>query len=199
MSDATAAYEFDDTLLATMGACDETEWIRLARAGDLPAFDWIMVQYEARLLRFLVGLVRDVEVARELCQDTFLAAFQALPRLGEEVRLSAWLHTIALNRARSYHRRRRLRSFLPIEDEHPLADSVDVQEAIATHDIVGRVLSRMPSRYSHPLLLQIAGGLSCKEIADILGCSEGAVKVRLLRARESFRSIYAEEDLDRCT
>jgi RNA polymerase sigma-70 factor (ECF subfamily) len=173
----------------------EATWVQRAREGDLEAFDAIMICYEARLLRFLTGLAGDVEIARELCQDTFLSAYQALPRMQGELRLSAWLHTIALNHARSYHRRRRLRRFLPLEDEHHHAPaSCNVEESVVTHDMVKRVLARLPQKYAHPLLLQIASGLSCREIAEVLGCSEGAVKVRLLRAREAFRRIYDAEE-----
>lgn len=198
MSDLTLAYQLDSSVIAAAAPDEELGWVRRAQAGDLRAFDAIMGQYEARLLRFLIGLVSDAEVARELCQDTFLAAYQALPRMSGDVRLCAWLHTIALNRARSYHRRRRLRLFLPLDDDHPALQQRDVQEAVASHDLVRTVLERMPDRYSHPLLLQVAGGLSCREIADVIGCSEGAVKVRLLRARESFRKIYAEEERQQC-
>jgi RNA polymerase sigma-70 factor (ECF subfamily) len=140
--------------------------------------------------------VGDVEIARELCQDTFLAAYQALPRLKGELKLSAWLHTIALNRARSHHRRRRLRAFLPLEDEGLPNGERDVQEEVAEHELVRRALARIPAKYARPLLLQTASGLSCREIAQVLGSTEGAVKVRLLRAREAFRRVY--EDEERC-
>jgi len=61
-------------------------------------------------------------------------------------------------------------------------------------DSVRRVLQRLPEKYAHALLLQVISGLSCREIAQIVGCSEGAVKVRLLRAREAFRRLYREEE-----
>ncbi|MBV9279786.1 MAG: RNA polymerase sigma factor [Chloroflexi bacterium] len=177
---------------------EECEWVQRARQGDLEAFDLIMGRYETKLLRFLTGLVSDVEVARELCQDTFLAAYQALPRLSGEVRLSAWLHTIALNRARSYHRKRRLRAFLPLEDHHVAAPGLDLQESVAFHDAVRRTLARMPKPYVTALLLQTASGLSCREIAEVVGCSESAVKVRLMRARDTFRRLYRLEEREPC-
>jgi RNA polymerase sigma-70 factor (ECF subfamily) len=167
--------------------------VQRARTGDLEAFDAIMLRYEARLTRYLMGLVGDIEIARELCQDSFLAAFQALPKLQGELRLSAWLHTIALNRARSHHRRRRLRSFVPLDWDHA-SPSPDVQYRVAEAEAVQRTLARLPQKYAHPLLLQVAGGLSCREIAAVLGSTEGAVKVRLLRARETFRLLYAKEN-----
>ncbi|MGH2441785.1 MAG: RNA polymerase sigma factor [Chloroflexota bacterium] len=164
-----------------------------ARAGDLEAFDAIMLLYEGRLLRFLMGLVGDAEVAADLCQDTFLSAYQALPRVKGELKLSAWLHTIALNHARSHHRRKRHKTFVSIEDHEPASDAPDATEAIAANEVVRRVLSRIPKQYSEALLLQTGSGFSCREIAGVLRCSEGAVKVRLMRARESFRREYGKE------
>lgn len=176
---------------------EEDALVARARDGDLEAFEAIMIQYEGRLLRFLTGLVGDIEVARELCQDSFLAAHQALPRVKGELRLSAWLHTIALNRARSHHRHRRLRTFISFEEEHCTISVSDAQDSIATNDSVRRVLDRLPRNYAHPLLLQTVSGLSCREIAAVLGTTEGAVKVRLLRAREAFRRLYEEEGGER--
>lgn len=175
---------------------EEDILVARARDGDLQAFEAIMIQYEGRLLRFLTGLVGDIEVARELCQDSFLAAHQALPRMRGELRLSAWLHTIALNRARSYHRRRRLRTFIPFEEERCTISVSDMQDSVVMNDTVRRVLDRLPRNYAYPLLLQTVSGLSCREISEVLNTTEGAVKVRLLRAREAFRRLYEEEGGD---
>lgn len=178
---------------------EEHAWVERARAGDVEAFDAIMAHYETRLLRFLTGTVGDIEVARELCQDTFLAAYQALPKLKGELRLSAWLYTIALNRARSHHRRRRFRTFVPLLDDSLPSDAPDLQNTNALQDSVRRALARLPQQYAHPLLLQTTGGMSCREIAEVLHCSESAVKVRLMRARKAFRAIYEEEERRPCT
>jgi RNA polymerase sigma-70 factor (ECF subfamily) len=172
---------------------EEAGWVERACGGDLEAFDAIMAKYEGRLLRYLTGMVGEVEVARELCQDTFLAAYQALPRLRGELHLSAWLHTIAMNRARSHHRRKKFKVFVPIEDHDLPSHDVDLQASVADRDLVRRTLARMPKQYAEALLLQLGSGLSCKEIAEIVHCSESAIKVRLMRARDSFRRLYEEE------
>jgi RNA polymerase sigma factor (sigma-70 family) len=177
----------------------EHVWVERARAGDVEAFDAIMVHYETRLLHFLTGTVGDVEVARELCQDTFLAAYQAFPKLKGELRLAPWLYTIALNRARSHHRRRRFRTLVPLLDDSLPANAPDLQHTNALQDSVRRALARLPRQYAHPLLLQTTSGMSCREIAEVLHCSESAVKVRLMRARRAFRAIYEEEERRLCT
>jgi len=176
---------------------DEHVWVESARGGDIDAFDRIMERYEDRLLRFLVGLVGDVELARELCQDTFLAAYQALPKLRGELRLSAWLHTIALNRARSHHRKWHNRRTVPLQDDILPARGGDMQEIAVTQDSVRRTLELLPKHYKEALLLQTAG-MSCREIARAVGSSEGAVKVRLLRARDAFRRLYEAEVSESC-
>jgi RNA polymerase sigma-70 factor (ECF subfamily) len=197
VSDVAVAVQLDGALQLEAAVADEVLWVERARRGDVDAFDAIMMRYETRLLRFLVGLVGDVEVARELCQDTFVAAYQALPRLHGELRLSTWLHTIALNKARSHHRRWKLRKVLPLKDDVVPGRTPDVQESTATQEAVQRALARLPKQYAEALLLQTVGGLSCREIGRVVHCSEGAVKVRLMRAREAFKRAYQQEAGDR--
>lgn len=172
---------------------DEQVWVERARAGDIDAFDLIMGRYEARLQRFLVGLVGDPDIAQELCQETFFCAYRALPRIRGELKISAWLHTIALNQARSHHRRRKVRPQVRLGEYDRPEGGPELQDAVALSDLVQRVLARLPHQYSEPLLMQISSGLSCREIGQVLGTSEGAIKVRLLRAREAFRKAYEME------
>ena len=193
MSELALAQHLHGEASPTAATAEEAVWVERARGGDMEAFDAIMAKYEARLLRYLTGMVGDVEVARELCQDTFLAAYQALSRLHGELHLSAWLHTIAMNKARSHHRRKKFKIFVPIEDHDLPASSVDLQASVADSDLVRRTLEKMPKQYAEALLLQLAGGLSCKEMAGMLHCSESAIKVRLMRARDSFRRMYEQE------
>lgn len=177
----------------TSVTAEEDAWVARAKEGDLEAFEAIMTHYEPRILRFLTGLVGSVETAQELCQDTFVAAYQALPKSKGEMKLSSWLHTIALNRARSHQRYQRLRRFLPLPDHDLPSGESRFDESVATQDAVQRALRRLPRAYAQPLLLQTASGLSCREIAEVLQCSEGAVRVRLMRARTTFRRLYEEE------
>lgn len=189
MSEALVVQTFQGEIPANPAA-EERAWVERTLAGDLAAFDAIMARYEARLLRFLIGMVGDGATAQDLCQETFLAAYRALPRLSGELHLSAWLHTIALNQARSHHRRHHRHQSL--EGYDPPGHDPDLQETAATRDLVHRALARLPERYAGPLLLQL-NGLSCREIAAILHSSEGAIRVRLLRAREAFRRAYQLE------
>lgn len=196
MSDLSLACALDRAATLDPVATEEAHWVDEARAGNLEAFDAIMSRYELRLQRFLIGLVRDVELAHDLCQDTFLSAYKALPRTSGELRISAWLHTIALNSARSHYRRKGVRLSVPLEeDDRYVHPGPDLQETVATHDSVHAALALIPKQYAEVLLLQMSGDLSCREIGRVVGCSEGAVKVRLLRARNAFRKAYVGDGM----
>ena len=166
---------------------------RLTRAD----FDQLVEQYQRPLLRFLYGLVHDPELAADLCQDTFLSAFKASANIKtSEFNPGAWLYTIALNHARGYLRRKRLLSWVPFvasRDDRPAAKS-DIASQAAQRDELQELLQQLPEEQRACLLLH-ADGFRYAEIAQILNCSEGAVKLRIFRARERCLKITgARED-----
>jgi RNA polymerase sigma-70 factor, ECF subfamily len=67
------------------------------------------------------------------------------------------------------------------------------EQRVADREIVERVLKRLPEKYAACLLLYEHEGFSCAEIADVLHVTPSAVKMRLMRARERFISIYQQE------
>jgi RNA polymerase sigma-70 factor (ECF subfamily) len=69
----------------------------------------------------------------------------------------------------------------------------DLAEVIAEQDAVQRTMARLPETLRTCLLLSIVGGLSSREIADILDLKEAAVRQRLARARKQFQLLYAQE------
>jgi RNA polymerase sigma-70 factor, ECF subfamily len=154
-------------------------------------FEELVQRCEPPLLRFLFGLVQDREQAADLCQETFLAAYRALPRLSPDAQLDAWLYTIALNAARMSLRRQRLLrwvSFLPgLHDR--AASGTDLATRVVERDQLSAVLRELPAEQRACLLLH-ADGFRYVEIAQILDCSLSAVKVRIFRARRRCLALY---------
>ncbi len=99
--------------------------IAAVRAGDADAFEAIVAEFQPRLYRFLYGLVGDAELARDLTQDTFLAAYRALPATGPNLNLTGWLFQIARNHARSHWRRRKLFAWVPFLGGHGSPEEED--------------------------------------------------------------------------
>ncbi len=162
-----------------------------ARRGDAAAFSEIFERYQHRIINYIYGLVHDRELANDLAQESFLKAYKALPRMDDDLRLAPWLYRIAGNTAFSALRRRRLIRWLPLLNDGMVTSDMD--GTIAEAEAVHRALAKLPTKYAAPLLLHSHEGLSCNEIAAILGISAGAVKTRLFRAREAFRVAYGQD------
>ncbi len=153
--------------------------------------------YRQPLYGYLRRLVGDEAHAEELVQDVFVRAYRALPGLGADPNYRAWLYRVATNAARDWFRRQRLRRWLAFDegedDEHrvsrPVADEgspLPIEERLAVED----ALNALPPIYRAPLLLYAVQGLATAEIAEVLGISRSAVKMRLSRGRSSFQRIY---------
>lgn len=181
-----------DQAVATLSAEDRAD-----PRPTLWAFDEVVERYQSPLRRFLYGLVQDSELAADLCQETFLSAYRALPRLEpqRDLDLSAWLYTIALNQARGVLRRRRILRWVPFVSASydRAASSPDLAIAVVIRDELHRILERLPVDQRACLLLH-ADGFRYAEIAHILGCSPGAVKVRIFRGRERCLELYRTDN-----
>ena len=138
---------------------------------------------------------RQVEIQFVVTLKLFLQAFQNIRSTNAELSLRAWLYKIATNNALRHHRRRRLLAFLPFggDDSPGLADaSADPSKTDIRLDIE-RALLRVPNEQRTALVLHYVEGLKYREIADVLSVSEEAVRKRVARGSEAFRSAYLPE------
>jgi RNA polymerase sigma-70 factor (ECF subfamily) len=171
------------------------------------AFEVLLTHYEPRIRRMLYGLTRDPQLTQDLCQETFLAAYKALPRMnGEELQFAPWLYRIALNQVRTEWRRRKHVIVIPFSSpqgnsdelfdesvEDSLVSDDQFEDRVVQLDLVHRVLAQLPTASAACLLLD-AEGFTYNEIADMLQDSLSAVRSRLSRARQAFQRIYTGLD-----
>ncbi|HLJ36565.1 MAG TPA: RNA polymerase sigma factor [Ktedonobacteraceae bacterium] len=182
---------------------DESRLVMEACQGSVSAFEALVILYEPRIRRMLYSMTQDVQLTQDLCQETFLSAFRALPRMnGEELRFAAWLYRIALNQVRSEWRKRKHVTWIPlsspqsgnenatdeINEEYLISDE-RFEESVLERDLVQRVLAQLPPASAMCLLLD-AEGFTYNEIAETMQDSLSAVRSRLSRARHSFQRIY---------
>jgi RNA polymerase sigma-70 factor, ECF subfamily len=170
------------------------------RGGDVAAFEQIVVEFEPKLVRFIYGLTRERELAEDLTQETFVSAYRALFDAPDELRLSAWLYKIALNKVRSEKRRKRPPVAFPLsgdsdrpEDEQPVLGLADPHpepgETISQRHLILSTLERLPDDQAMALMMD-AQGYNDEEIAEALDVSVGAVRQKLFRGRRAFRALY---------
>lgn len=167
---------------------------RLAEAaalGDMPAFEHLVRRHQGAV-RALMRRMTDHATADDLCQATFILAWQKLAGFrGGSFR--AWLCTIAY---RLYARERRRRRHPPADDADPpdeaqgtaLGPRIDLDRAIAT----------LPPTQRHAILLSCLGGMSHADIAEATGWPLGTVKSHILRARTRLRDRLEGYDDAQC-
>ncbi len=201
----TALPAIDATLLpqAEAAADDSAEalHLRAAQAGDMTAFEWIVRQHEARLFTFCCRWLRCVEDAREVCQDVFVRAWQALPEFEGRAKLSTWLYQIALNlcrdRAKSRASRQRESTTMIDELAQPLPCPQNSPDANAEWNSemqkLERRLAQLPEKLRSALMLTAMEGLSHEECATVLNCSVRGIEGRIYRARQILLRWWDEE------
>ncbi len=165
--------------------------ITAAQAGDRRALDELLARYEERIYRFGLRMCGDEESAREVLQETMIAAFRNLPGFRGQASLSTWLYQIA--RSFCIKERRGVRPSAVLEPE--LADPSPTPDAHAHARQIGRLLSaaisELPPDQREVLVLRDVEGLSAEEAADVVGIAVGALKSRLHRARMALRTKLA--------
>ena len=147
-------------------------------------------EYRSPILAYLTRLIDDREAAEDLCQETFLKALRGWARHDPAASPVAWIYRIATNTAYDHLRRRRLAQLAPLIDAEAIPGGHAAESRLDEGEPVRSALAQLPPHYRVPLLLQACEGRSLGEIADALGCSNGAVKMRLVRARIRFRELY---------
>jgi RNA polymerase sigma-70 factor (ECF subfamily) len=156
-------------------------------------------RYEQPICSYLARLTGNRGRAQELTQETFLRAYRALERGARWENPRAWLYSVASRLAIDAHRRRKLIEWLPLLGTEP-NPGPNPETLVAEQLAVREALQALAPKYRIPLLLYTHEGWKVREIAEMLDLSISAVKMRLCRAREQFRSAYgpppdtAEED-----
>jgi len=155
------------------------------------------VRYEALvkalhsdLYRYAYWLCHDKQVAEDLVQETFLRAWRALDSLKDEKAAKSWLITIL--RRENARRFERKRFDMSEYEEASITDtkSTSTEQEIENHWLREKI-AQMPEEYREPLVLQVIGGFSGEEIAQMLKLNKNTVMTRLFRARNQLK-----DDLD---
>ena len=178
---------------------DETELITAAQAGDREAFDELVRRTYNDLYTLAARLTGNEEDARDVVQDAYLRAWKGIDRFRGDAQLSTWLYRITANCASTHlSRRRRLRTepllpgFDPAELRHD-AQPEAMTETTLDLERIARSVDQLPAKLRSVVILRDVYGLTHESIAEELGISLSAAKVRLHRARKRLRDEMFEE------
>ena len=174
---------------------EEALAIAQVRTGDADAFGVIVENYQAPIQRYLYRLTGDLEVAKDLAQDTFVQAYSAILKTDSQLSLRAWLYRIATNNALHARRHARLLSFIPLDPQQQGDPAVGIQTGVAAENIaVADALRQVPPGRRVCMVLHLVEGFTYREIAETLGISEDAVRKRVAKGKIEFRECYDSKE-----
>ena len=152
-------------------------------------FNELVQVYSRDLYRYAYWLAGDRQVAEDLVQESLLRAWKSIGKLKNPKAVKGWLLTIVRREnARRFERYQPPTSDIPLDDLSSRDLGYDTSTEAFT---IRRAVRDLPEEYREPLMLQIVGGYSQKEIAKQLGISSAGVGTRLFRARQKLREALA--------
>lgn len=158
-------------------------------------FESLVLAYSKDLFRYGYWLSRDREIAEDLVQETFLRAWRAIDSLNDAKAVKSWLFTILRRENARRFEKKSAQAELTSLDDDMLEIFAVVEDKFASVDglAVRAALHQLPDKYAEPLVLQVIGGYSCDEIAEIMQIKSGAVMTRVFRARQKLRKLLEED------
>jgi RNA polymerase sigma-70 factor (ECF subfamily) len=173
---------------------ESDEWLMGQVAqGERDCLTPLVRRYASSLLTFIQRMIGDRHRSEELFQEVFLTVWEKRASYRFPATFRSWLFAIAANRCRADFRRVRVEEFL-LEEPFALAASsggptpVDTVVGAETAQIVSAAMAALPEQQRSVVVLRVWNGLSYREIAEILKCSEGTARSHMHHGLSAMRS-----------
>ena len=179
---------------------DEDALVSRFQNGDTEAFNPLVLKYQKKIYNLIYQRVRDQETAKDLCQEVFLKAFNALPNFKGGSAFYSWIYRIAINCSIDFQRQRsrdRVLTFeeLPVEadevlkmtDSHPSPERFLDEKELGL--IIRKAVQKLPPGQRRVFNLRHRRELAIKEIAALLNRSEGTIKAHLHHAHRQLQGM----------
>ena len=175
--------------------------IQRVKAGDVKAFEMLVVKYQRRIERLISRMVRDVDLVPDIAQETFIRAYRAIPQFRGDSAFYTWLYRIAVNTAKKALMELKrdplvtqtaLASHQDDDDgqraDQELSDTETPEAVLASKQIASAVnfaIEALSDELRQAITLREIEGLSYEEISELMNCPIGTVRSRIFRAREA--------------
>ena len=174
------------------------ELVKKSQFGDKSAFEQLVVRHQALVFSLAYKLTGNREMANDVAQESFIRAWKAIEKFRGDSTFSTWIYRITVNTAWTLRKKAKKHNTLNIEDTYEpiVIDEKKDPELVAINSDLSSVLvsalDKIPVDQRIIVELKNIEGRSHKEIAEILGISVTAAKVRLHRAHQKLRQILEE-------
>ena len=168
--------------------------VKRAKSGEYQAFDLLVLKYQSRLISTAFKFVKDVQIAEDIVQDSFIKAFNALESFREDSSFYTWIYRITVNTSKNFLVSKKRKSELlnsdlseeasyevePVETYSP----EDLLQATQLQKVITETFDQLGEDTRTALTLRELDGLSYEQIADVVNCPVGTVRSRIFRGRE---------------
>lgn len=173
----------------------DRELVAEVLAGDELAFERLVRRYQPRVFRLVHGILGDWQHAEDVCQEIFVNIYLKLSGFRFRSRLSTWIYRVAVHHALKRRAREARREAISIDKGILTGVMAPAREdesraKLEGRDLMEKILRPLPDNLRTAVLLKEQEGLTYREIAEVLGCTQGVVEQRLYRAFVALREIW---------
>jgi len=158
-------------------------------------FSLLYNRYAGKIYSKCISLLKDESLAKDATQEIFTKIFLNLSKFGQKSKFSTWVYSITYNYCIDFLRRKKKQDIFSDEMEKA-PDLVDEVPDQALYEMNVKqlkvVLTKMSDGDRAILLMKYQAELSIKEIADVLGKTESAIKMQIKRAKEKAQKLKHE-------
>ena len=188
---------------STAQSKEDNKLVERFQDGEVEAFDELVIRYQDKIYRLAYSFVHNREDALDLSQEAFLKAFQALGRFEKKSAFYSWLYRITTNLCIDFLRSRSRTKSVSLDAEVAyLSDGLirgykqysptKYVEAKELQQHIINAVSTLSPKQREVFTLRHWDGLQIKEIANVIGRSEGTVKAHLFHAVRNLRKQLVE-------
>lgn len=172
------------------------ELVKASQAGDRGAFDELVRLYQRRAMQVATRVLGDANDAAEAVQTGFVKAYLNIGKLREPKRFEVWLLRIvtnaAISQARAAKRRTEKIRIAGRCDDKETPSPAEKQDAKELKETIQRAMLQLSKKEAKAMSLFGLNDLSHSQVAEIMGCSVGAVRWHVFRARQKLKVLLEE-------
>jgi RNA polymerase sigma-70 factor (ECF subfamily) len=185
--------------------CDLDVLVDRAVSGNFEAFDSIMVHYRDRLFGVIYNMTLNHTDAADLTQETFVKAFRSISKFKRKSSFFTWIYRIGVNLTLTFLKKKRSKYFFSFDQFFGNTSNSDSQLFLSKenssvkntllnelHEKLNEALSKLSDKHRTIVVLFEIDGISHKEIAEIMNCTEGTVRSRLHYAKLQLQSLLSD-------
>ncbi|WP_228450738.1 RNA polymerase sigma factor [Chryseolinea soli] len=184
------------TLPPELEALTDNALMLKVKDNDLDKLGLLFERYKKPLYGFFYGMNKDADLSEDLVQNVFLRILKYRYLFRGEGDFRTWMYHIARNVNHDHFRKNKLKAKDSLEHWQERLGSDENRSTEYQKDeelqLLSMAMDRLPDDKREILLLSKFQDKKYKEIGEILGCSEGAVKVKVFRALQDLKAVYKE-------